>query len=84
MGLPATVTITTADGKTFENVPVTWSGYRPYTLAEQILTGILDMRDIAQEVENPQNLTASIAVRLLWFNGETVTFILVTTYADVG
>ncbi|MCH5288034.1 MAG: LPXTG cell wall anchor domain-containing protein [Christensenellaceae bacterium] len=74
LGLPAAVTITTADGRTFENVPVTWSGYNPYTLTEQSLTGALDLRDIAHEVENPQNLMVSIVVRLLWFNSEAVDF----------
>ena len=41
---------------------------------EQTLTGQLDLRSIAQEVDNPQNLTASIVVRLLWFNSETAEF----------
>lgn len=74
LSLPTAVTITTADGKTFENVPVIWSGYHPYTLTEQTLTGTLDLRGIAQEVENPQNLTVSIMVKLLWLNAETVDF----------
>lgn len=74
LGLPTAVTITTADGKTFENVPVIWSGYHPYTLTEQTLTGTLDLHGIAQEVENPQNLTVSIMVKLLWLNAETVDF----------
>ena len=40
LGLPGTVTITTVDGKTFDKIPVTWSGYDPNTLEEQTLTAL--------------------------------------------
>lgn len=53
LGLPETVTITTEDGKTFDKIPVTWSGYNPNTLEEQTLTGTLDLTSIANEVEQP-------------------------------
>lgn len=53
LGLPETVTITTEDGKTFDKIPVIWSGYNPNTLEEQTLTGTLDLTSIANEVEQP-------------------------------
>lgn len=65
LGLPETVTITTEDGKTFDKIPVTWSGYNPNTLEEQTLTGTLDLTSIANEVEQPgKPVTAQIKVKL--------------------
>ena len=65
LGLPETVTITTEDGKTFDKIPVTWSGYNPNTLEEQTLTGTLDLTSIANEVEQPgMPVTAQIKVKL--------------------
>ena len=65
LGLPETVTITTEDGKTFDKIPVTWSGYNPNTLEEQTLTGTLDLTSIADEVEQPgMPVTAQIKVKL--------------------
>ena len=65
LGLPGTVTITTEDGKTFNNIPVTWGGYDPNTLEEQTLTGTLDLTSIADEVEQPgAPVTAQIKVKL--------------------
>ena len=65
LGLPGTVTITTVDGKTFNDIPVTWSGYDPNTLKEQTLTGTLDLTSIAGEVEQPSTpVTAQIKVKL--------------------
>lgn len=65
LGLPGTVTITTVDGKTFDKIPVTWSGYDPNTLEEQTLTGTLDLTSIADEVEQPSTpVTAQIKVKL--------------------
>ena len=65
LGLPGTVTITTVDGKTFNDIPVTWSGYDPNTLKEQTLTGPLDLTSIAGEVEQPSTpVTAQIKVKL--------------------
>ena len=65
LGLPETVTITTEDGKTFDKIPVTWSGYNPNTLEEQTLTGTLDLTSIANEVEQPGTpVTAQIKVKL--------------------
>ena len=65
LGLPGTVTITTVDGKTFDKIPVTWSGYDPNTLEEQTLTGTLDLTSIADEVEQPgMPVTAQIKVKL--------------------
>ena len=65
LGLPETVTITTVDGKTFDKIPVTWSGYDPNTLEEQTLTGTLDLTSIADEVEQPSTpVTAQIKVKL--------------------
>ena len=65
LGLPGTVTITTVDGKTFNDIPVTWSGYNPNTLEEQTLTGTLDLTSIAGEVEQPSTpVTAQIKVKL--------------------
>ena len=65
LGLPETVTITTEDGKTFDKIPVTWSGYNPNTLEEQTLTGTLDLTSIANEVEQPSTpVTAQIKVKL--------------------
>lgn len=65
LGLPGTVTITTVDGKTFNDIPVTWSGYNPNTLKEQTLTGTLDLTSIAGEVEQPSTpVTAQIKVKL--------------------
>ena len=65
LGLPGTVTITTVDGKTFDKIPVTWSGYDPNTLEEQTLTGTLDLTSIANEVEQPgMPVTAQIKVKL--------------------
>ena len=65
LGLPGTVTITTVDGKTFNDIPVTWSGYDPNTLEEQTLTGTLDLTSIAGEVEQPRTpVTAQVKVKL--------------------
>ena len=65
LGLPETVTITTEDGKTFDKIPVTWSGYDPNTLKEQTLTGTLDLTSIAGEVEQPSTpVAAQIKVKL--------------------
>lgn len=65
LGLPGTVTITTVDGKTFNDIPVTWSGYDPNTLEEQTLTGTLDLTSIAGEVEQPRTpVAAQIKVKL--------------------
>lgn len=65
LGLPETVTITTEDGKTFDKIPVTWSGYNPNTLEEQTLTGTLNLTSIANEVEQPGTpVTAQIKVKL--------------------
>ena len=65
LGLPGTVTITTEDGKTFNDIPVTWSGYNPNTLEEQTLTGTLDLTSIADEVKQPSTpVTAQIKVKL--------------------
>lgn len=65
LGLPETVTITTEDGKTFDKIPVTWSGYNPNTLEEQTLTGTLDLTSIANEVEQPgMHVMAQIKVKL--------------------
>ena len=65
LGLPETVTITTEDGKTFDKIPVTWSGYNPNTLEEQTLTGTLDLTSIANEVEQPgMPVTTQIKVKL--------------------
>ena len=65
LGLPETVTITTEDGKTFDKIPVIWSGYNPNTLEEQTLTGTLDLTSIANEVEQPDMpVTAQIKVKL--------------------
>lgn len=65
LGLPGTVTITTEDGKTFDKIPVTWSGYKPDTLEEQTLTGTLTLTSIANEVEQPSApVTAQIKVKL--------------------
>ena len=65
LGLPGTVTITTVDGKTFNDIPVTWNGYDPNTLEEQTLTGTLDLTSIADEVEQPSTpVTAQIKVKL--------------------
>ena len=65
LGLPGTVTITTVDGKTFNDIPVTWSGYDPNTLKEQTLTGTLDLTSIAGEVEQPSTpVAAQIKVKL--------------------
>lgn len=65
LGLPGTVTITTVDGKTFDKIPVTWSGYDSNTLEEQTLTGTLDLTSIADEVEQPGTpVTAQIKVKL--------------------
>ena len=65
LGLPGTVTITTEDGKTFNDIPVTWSGYDPNTLEEQTLAGTLDLTSIADEVEQPSTpVTAQIKVKL--------------------
>ena len=59
------MTITTEDGKTFDKIPVTWSGYNPNTLEEQTLTGTLDLTSIANEVEQPgMPVTAQIKVKL--------------------
>lgn len=64
ISLPATVNITTADGKRF-TVPVTWSGYNPTTLDEQTLTGTLDLTAIEAEVDQPSSpITAQITVDL--------------------
>ena len=65
LGLPGTVTITTVDGKTFNDIPVTWNGYDPNTLEEQTLAGTLDLTSIADEVEQPSTpVTAQIKVKL--------------------
>ena len=65
LGLPGTVTITTEDGKTFNDIPVTWSGYNPNTLEEQTLTGTLNLTSIADEVKQPSTpVTAQIKVKL--------------------
>ena len=65
LGLPGTVTITTEDGKTFNDIPVTWNSYDPNTLEEQTLTGTLDLTSIADEVEQPSTpVTAQIKVKL--------------------
>ena len=65
LGLPGTVTITTVDGKTFNDIPVTWSGYDPNTLKEQTLTGTLNLTSIAGEVEQPSTpVAAQIKVKL--------------------
>lgn len=65
LGLPGTVTITTEDGKTFNDIPVTWSGYNPNTLEEQTLTGTLDLTSIDDEVKQPSTpVTAQIKVKL--------------------
>ena len=65
LGLPGTVMITTVDGKTFNDIPVTWNGYNPNTLEEQTLTGTLDLTSIADEVEQPSTpVTAQIKVKL--------------------
>ena len=69
LGLPGTVTITTEDGKTFNDIPVTWSGYNPNTLEEQTLTGTLDLTSIADEVKQPSTpVTAQIKVKLMQKN----------------
>ena len=71
LGLPETVTITTEDGKTFDKIPVTWSGYNPNTLEEQTLTGTLDLTSIANEVEQPgMPVTAQIKVKLTLTSSE--------------
>ena len=65
LGLPGTVTITTVDSKTFNDIPVAWNGYDPNTLEEQTLTGTLDLTSIADEVEQPSTpVTAQIKVKL--------------------
>ena len=65
LGLPGTVSIRTEDGKTFDNIPVNWTGYDPEKLDEQALTGTLDLTAISAEVEQPENaVTASVSVTL--------------------
>lgn len=65
LGLPEKVNITTGDGKMYENIPVTWSGYREEKPQPQTLTGTLDLSGIANEVEQPaQPVTAEIQVTL--------------------
>ncbi|MBE6951924.1 MAG: hypothetical protein E7452_00005, partial [Ruminococcaceae bacterium] len=65
LGLPTSVTITTKDGKTINNVPVTWSGYDATNLNAQTLTGTLDLSAIEAEVEQPAAaITASVVVDL--------------------
>lgn len=65
LGLPATMTITTADGKTFENVPVVWTGYSATNLSAQTLIGTLVLTAIEAEVEQPAAaITASVVVDL--------------------
>ena len=64
LGLPDSVTITTADGKKFYGVRVTWTGYDPESLEEQNLIGTLDLSGIEDEVENPKGVQASIEVTL--------------------
>ena len=73
LGLPETVIITTEDGKTFE-VPVSWEGYDSGLLTEQTLTGVLDLTEIAAEVENSAGVTASIKVTLQPFEPGTVDY----------
>ena len=75
LGLPTEVTITTADGKTFENVSVAWSGYDRNTLEEQTLTGTLDLTAISAEVQQPEKaVTASVRVKLDAVTLPAVTF----------
>lgn len=65
LGLPATVNITTEDGKGFDNVPVTWDGYHASTLEPQTLTGTLNLTVISNEVQQPaQAVKAEIQVTL--------------------
>ena len=65
LGLPTNVTITTKDGKTINNVPVTWSGYDATNLNAQTLTGTLDLSTIEAEVQQADPaITASIVVDL--------------------
>ena len=63
LGLPATVEITVSGNKKF-TVPVDWSGYYATNLNAQTLTGTLNLSKIADEVVNPNNVTASIVVDL--------------------
>ncbi len=66
LGLPAEVTITASGGKSFVNVPVSWTDYDPTNLSSQILTGTLDLSAISDEVEQPADeVTASIEVDLM-------------------
>lgn len=64
LGLPAAVSIQTADGKAFDNVPVAWSGYESATTDEQTLTGTLDLAGISGEVENTAGVAAQASVTL--------------------
>lgn len=75
LNLPATVSIVTADGKTFDNVPVEWSGYDASLLTEQTLTGTLDLTAIANEVMQPETpVTATITVTLRELSPDSVEF----------
>lgn len=69
LGLPGTVDIRTADGKTYTNIPVSWGGYGAQKLGTQILTGTLDISRYSKELEQPtavgrQPVTAEIQVTL--------------------
>ncbi len=63
LGLTAAVRIRTADGKTFDNVPIRWTGYRADVLTAQTLIGTLDLTAIADEVTDP-GVTAAVTVTL--------------------
>jgi len=75
LNLPATVTVTTDDGKSFYNVPVAWSGYDATDLDSQTLTGTLDLSAISAEVKQPATaVTASIVVDLQEKNAQNFTY----------
>lgn len=65
LGLAEKVEVTTADGKKYQNIPVTWSGYNPKSLKAQVLTGTLDIASIETYVEQPATpVTVSVSVTL--------------------
>ncbi len=75
LGLPTAVSIVTEDGKSFENVPVTWNGYDAALLTEQTLTGTPDLSAIANEVMQPDEaVAASATVTLRELTPGSVTF----------
>ena len=64
LGLPAGVSFETEDGKVYSDVSVTWDekSYDPYSIAEQTVTGTLDLNETVKQPE--QEIKASVKVKL--------------------